>query len=187
MLGWNRSLTGILVILALLPIGCIPPPAIRPLRTSLSKTTAASSKAVVLFRITARIGTDTVTRPPYRVELTNADGNAIDSIQIFSPSQELSDEGWVYLLVEPGQYRLAATFLFFGYPSADFELNVSSEKTIVYAGSLSINCRRESFLLFTLTTNCSRIVVSDESKAAEVIAEGSLPMSTRLLHDFRRP
>jgi hypothetical protein len=184
MRAWSRSLTGILLILALLPIGCVPPPVIRPFFTVPSKTTVPSGKAVVLYRITAHIGTETVNHPPYRVALTNDEGNAVDSFQVFSPSRELSDEGWAYFLVGPGRYRLAVTFGFFGYPSADLELTVPSEETVIYGGSLSIACRREPLSLFILITDCSDISVSNESKAAESVVAGSLPMETRLLHDL---
>lgn len=180
-------LKGIAVVLALLAGACVPSPTIRPLDRIFSDTTTRTGKAVVLFRVTARIGTDTVRRPPYRLELVDLATRASEPVRVFSPSRELRDDGWGYFLVAPGQYRLIAIYLFSGYPSRDFQLTVDAEGSIVYVGSLSINCERESMLLFTLITDCSNMVVNTETPPDELADEHALPLSTRLLRPFREP
>jgi hypothetical protein len=165
--------------------GCVTLPTIRPVTEDQWDTSALRGRSLALYRITAEIAAETVTRPPYRLELVDIKTNEVDSLHVFSTSQESSDEGWGYFLVKPGLHRLSLTFLFFGYPSADFQLSVRSGQSIIYVGSLSIQCRREPVLLFILITDCSAIIVSDETPAAEALATVSFgrtrPLSTRLL------
>lgn len=183
-----REARVLFVVTAAFLWGCVTLPAIRPLTEEQWESSALRGKSVALYRIAAEIGTESVTHPPYRLELANMATNELSSLHVFSPSQESSNEGWGYFLIEPGRYRLSLTFLFFGYPSADFQLSVQSEQSIMYLGSLSIHCRRERAFLVTLTTDCTDIIVSNESPAAEMLAAGSFgstrPTLTRLLRVF---
>lgn len=181
----HRTPGVISVLFTLLAAGCVPSPTLRPLATAV-RAGAQSEQVIVLFKITARIGTDTVHPPPYQLELLDLATGESESAHVFSPSRKLRDEGWAYLLVHPGLYRLTAVLLFFGYPSRSFELAVNAADTIVYVGSLSTHCRRESVLLYTLITDCSSLTVTSEAPAGEMFGLGSMPFSTRPLRTLDR-
>jgi len=174
-----------LVLMTALLYGCVTVPTVRPVTEDQWKTSALRGRSLALYRITAEIGAETANHPPYRLELADFETSEFNRLPLFSTSQESRAKGWGYFLVKPGLYRLSLTFLFFGYPSADFLLRLPSGQSIIYLGSLSIRCRRERAFLFTLITDCSPIIVSDETPAAEVLATGSFgrtrPISTQLL------
>lgn len=182
-LAWCLHVS-MLVILA--AGGCVPPPTVRPLTDDLAEPSGRANR-IVLFRMTAQIGSEAVSPPPYRLELANLESGEFEPVHVFSASAEARARGWAYFLAEPREYRLEVVFLFFGYPSARFRLSVAQEEPVTYIGSLSINCRRESALLFTLITDCSDITLSNEARSAQKTAPTSLLISARLLRRVHEP
>ena len=129
----------------------------------------------------------------------------------FSPSPIDKQNGWLYLLLEPGTYYLA-----FRPPGSDqnppasvrdtytgrwgmivdgkfiptrvFWFHVPRVRSVVYIGSLSIACTTGRGLFGNLTDKCSDVVVMDETESAKAISQASFnqydPMSTNLLQAY---
>lgn len=166
-----------LILAAILLSGCATPPSIRAWTRDVWKTTAFPA---VLYRVTTEVNGESLDHPPYRLELAKIGTNEWGPVRLFSPSRQARDKGWGYFFLEPGRYRLLFTFPFFGYPSFEFRLSIPSEHSVIYAGSLFIRCRRESAFLFSVVVDCSEAMVSDESEAAEIIAQAPLGASRRI-------
>jgi hypothetical protein len=149
-------------------------------------------KTVILLRLTVDI--DGNPSEPFDASLADDNvglafitGDRVRRLEFYrSPSDQARQDGWIYLVEDPGTYYLAVqpprdrdAFSYqFQFRSAPrWRIDALAGSTIVYAGRLHINAVTEKGFLFTRRTvyDLSRTAVRDEHSLARELAAKSFP------------
>lgn len=149
-------------------------------------------KTVILLRLSVDI--DGKPSEPFGASLADDNvglafitGDRVRRFEFYrSPSDQARQEGWIYLVEDPGTYYLAVqpprdrdAFSYqFQFRSAPrWRIDALAGSRIVYAGRLHINAVTEKGFLFTRRTvyDLSKTAVRDERSLARELAAKSFP------------
>lgn len=149
-------------------------------------------KTLILLRLTVDI--DGKPSEPFDASLADDNvglafitGDRVRRLEFYrSPSDQARQDGWIYLVEDPGTYYLAiqpprdrdAFSYQFQFRSAPrWRIDALAGSRIVYAGRLHINAVTEKGFLFTRRTvyDLSKTAVRDERSLARELAAKSFP------------
>jgi hypothetical protein len=134
-------------------------------------------KAIFLFRLSIEIDGKSMdmyqefNQNRIHISISNIDteGSIEHLATVYSPSTEMSKNGWFYLLVDPAAYYMKISLLW--QPKINPVLFfIPSDSRLVYGGSFLFSCNGGLAKVF----QCTDIQISNETSEAELIASRGL-------------
>ncbi len=188
---WRVALTVFLAVTMFVTAGCgIFHRTVKGIPEDEAAAVRSGKKSVVLFRLAPRmdnapvIPVDKVLDLDFPFFMFWADIDRREDPRMFpafSPSPAAAAENWVYYVVPPGDYWIGILghdsrriWKDANYRKNNFFLEVPRGIPLLYAGTLSADCKSRWGFFGRLPDRCGHIAVEDESAAAGILARRDL-------------